>query len=737
VLSAAPAHTSSRSAPSRADASTLPRRAGYAALADDGVVAEYRIAAGRRQGAYTWYPSQISEQHALRAIVEGRLRIKSPTGGLLTYVYERHVEHPSGDWTWIGHLEGGQAFDEAIITFGSKAAFGSLSEVGKPPLQLTMRRGTSWLVETDGALLRRASKQAAHLRQPDYILPPKLSNKSNSDAGPAAQKAAGTVIDLIVGYTPGFAAAWSGSSGALTRLNFLVDVSNQAYVRSQISAQVRLVHAMQVTYPDNTDNNTALEELTGFRAPSTQVPPAPAFAALRAARNQYGADLVSLARRFDSSENGGCGVAWLIGGDGEQITASHEFFGYSVVSDGSDGANFCLPETLAHEMGHNMGSAHDVANSTSTGAYPYSYGYKTTQPNGTGFHTVMAYGDQGQPIARIFSNPRVVTCLGRPCGVANAADNARSLAQTTPIIATFRATVVSSPNGRARNDVNGDGRSDLFWRNAGTGRFSYWLMNGAATSQQSASMDTTGYALVGTGKFNDDGYLDLVWSNNVSLWMWLGGANGFSAQYVGAAPSGWKSAGAGDMDGDGRSDLLWRHTATGNFAYWLMSGVTIRSSSASSAVSTDYQLKAIGDFNGDGKADCIWDNNLSVWAWFSTGTGFVQQRIAGHPSGWSIAGAGDKDGDNKHDLFWRNAASGQISYWLMNGSAVRAQSTSIPASLAYSIATMGDFNGDSRLDIVWVNNSDVAMWIGSASGFTSAFVSTQPAGWKLIDARGP
>jgi hypothetical protein len=43
---------------------------------------------------------------------------------------------------------------------------------------------------------------------------------------------------------------------------------------------------------------------------------------------------------------------------------------------------------------------------------------------------------------RIFSNPRSDFCGGAPCGVDNVADNARSLAQTMPIVAAFRATVV-------------------------------------------------------------------------------------------------------------------------------------------------------------------------------------------------------------------------------------------------------------------------------------------------------
>ena len=57
----------------------------------------------------------------------------------------------------------------------------------------------------------------------------------------------------------------------------MVEIANQAYANSQIAHRIRLVHAMQVGYPDNTSNDAALEALTGFRAPSTRTTPDPGF----------------------------------------------------------------------------------------------------------------------------------------------------------------------------------------------------------------------------------------------------------------------------------------------------------------------------------------------------------------------------------------------------------------------------------------------------------------------------
>src|SRR5690606_16856832 len=111
---------------------------------------------------------------------------------------------------------------------------------------------------------------------------------------------------------------------------------------------------------------------------------------------------------------------------------------------------------------------------------------------------VMAYGDDNQTLYSVFSNPALTTCGGLACGVANAADNARSLSQTIPVVSTFRATLV--PVGTpARSDLNGNGRSDMLWRNA-AGRLSYWLMSGSTISFSSPSVaQNPAYKIVATG----------------------------------------------------------------------------------------------------------------------------------------------------------------------------------------------------------------------------------------------
>lgn len=747
----------------------LPAAQGFAAATDRGDLVAYPARQTvRHDGAYTWHRADLSEAHALAAIVAGRLRVTTPSGEALAFDYQRHVEHPSGDWTWIGKLAGSPQGSEALITFGERAAFGTIAQPGKEPLKLTMRDGVSWLVDSDRALLAGINNAATRPTRPDYLIPPKLATRSTATAAEVVQgkgttsaaatpQSSGPVLDLVLGYTTGFAASLGGQSQAVTRLNFLVDVTNQAYVNSQIPGQVRLVRAVEVDYPDATANGTSLEELTGFRAPSTRTTPSPAFAALRAARDQYGGDLVSLVRKFSDPENDGCGVAWLIGGGQSGVDFSDEFFGYSVVSDGTDvGADgktyFCREETLAHELGHNMGSAHDrdaadgddnILQPKEYGVFPYSFGYKTTAAEGN-FFSVMAYGDRGQVRYRVFSNPRTTYCGGLVCGIADQADNARSLGQTIPIAATFRATAVPvvpapPPATRARSDIDGDGRSDLLLANSALGSSAYWIMDGAIpTRYSSAFSQPAGYTQAATGDFNGDDKLDIVWarSSDRSLLLWQGDGVGFTQLAIRDYSAGWTVVGAGDIDGDGRSDLLLENASLGLFAYWTMNAAMPLRYSSAFAQPADYARVATGDFNGDAKLDVVWarSSDGQVLIWQGDGNGFSQLAVGAYPPGSTVTGAGDVDGDGKSDLLLANAAQGSMFYWIMNGAVPVRSSMAFTQPAGYARVATGDYNRDGKLDLVWARSSDrsLLLWQGDGARFDALPVREYSAGWQVL-----
>ncbi|MCL1634619.1 FG-GAP-like repeat-containing protein [Luteimonas sp. SX5] len=724
-------------------AAALPASGTFASLPDRGALAAYdRRTKPRISGAYRAYSVRLSEEHALKAArIGGQIKLVAPNGEPVDLAYERHIEHPDGNWTWIGRDASGA---DAVITFGAKAVFGSIPLDGEEPLRLTMAGGRSWLVETDSDKVVDADHAAMRASgKPDYFIPPKLAIGAAADkavaANPqantsaAAAAAAQTTVDVLLGYTNGFASAYGGQSQAVTRLTNLVDIANQAYVNSAVSARLRLVGTVAVTYTDANDNGIALEKLSGFND-NGPIPPDPAFAGLRAARNTLGADLVALVRDFRTPENAGCGIAWLIGGDQTPIVQADEPYGYSVVSDGSDvdegdgNTYFCRDESLAHEFGHNMGQAHNVDDSSSAGAHAYSYGYRESTTNG--FYTVMAYRLAGsnQFAIRHFANP-AVQYSGRATGVANSADNARSMNQTMPIIATFRAAV--SPTMK-RNDVNGDGRSDLFWRQPSTARFAYWLMNGAAITSAVAFDGSSSYAAVGTGDMDGNGRADIVWhsvSGQVAI-SFGQSSGGFSTQVIQTLSAAWRPLGTGDVNADGKTDLFWRNTSTGQFAYWLMNGPTITTATAFPA-SASYTGLGTGDLDGNGRTDVIWQNSAGQTSvsLAQTSGAFVTQSIVVIDPQWTFAGTGDVNADGKADLLWRQPNTGRFAYWLMNGSTI-AGSASFAAASGLNVVGSGDMDGNGRVDIAWQGaGGQVTLWLGQSNGgYVSQSVTTL-TGW--------
>ncbi|HCK80388.1 MAG TPA: hypothetical protein DIC59_02840 [Candidatus Competibacteraceae bacterium] len=384
-----------------------------------------------------------------RAIADLPLRAKArfslPFGVSYELVYDGRQDHPSGNVTWSGYLrEYGDDY-RAVITFGEEGASGRILTPDGEFL-IESDAGGEWLVDPQAAGLKPLEPgDDAVVPLPEGLQMPLLDSKRGAgavDRGhdaravPMAADTTSATIDVMILYTPGLASRLG--SGLSARLDQLVALSNQAYRDSGIYINLRLVRSQQVNYSDTTTNDAALDALTGGSDP--------ALAGVAGLRDTYGADLVSLVRPFNHSTSGSCGVAW-IGGYGGQPISAYANYGYSVIGDGRDvngSGYYCLDLSFVHELGHNMGSLHDRANSGGgIGAYPYSYGYGVS---GT-FGTVMSYLS---PRIGKFSNPAITCAGGIACGVsetaANSANNALSLNNTRMAVAGFRSAPPPAPS---------------------------------------------------------------------------------------------------------------------------------------------------------------------------------------------------------------------------------------------------------------------------------------------------
>jgi hypothetical protein len=130
------------------------------------------------------------------------------------------------------------------------------------------------------------------------------------------------------------------------------------------------------------------------------------------------------------------------------------------------------------------------------------------------------------------------------------------------------------------------------------------------------------------GDFNGDGTTDIVWRETSSgaTYMWLmNGSSVIGSGYTAAgADNSWTIQGVGDFGGDGKSDLLWRHTG-GALYIWQMDGTAVASSSYLLPISTAWQISELADFDGDSRTDVLWRETSSgaTYLWLMNGANTV------------------------------------------------------------------------------------------------------------------
>jgi hypothetical protein len=213
-------------------------------------------------------------------------------------------------------------------------------------------------------------------------------------------------------------------------------------------------------------------------------------------------------------------------------------------------------------------------------------------------------------------------------------------------------------------DFDGDGNTDTFWRNQEDGSNAF--LAGALYNRPIDSVTNLDWQVVATGDFDGDDRSDLFWRNRSSganaMWEGADGARRLNLRTVG--DPNWRVAGAGDFDGDGRSDILWRHAVSGQTEIWFLSGER-DTRRVLPMVNLQWQVQGVGDFNGDGRADVFWRNLVSgsnvLWL---SGDSNKQRLLMDVPNlDWNVGAVGDYNGDGRSDLAWRNRRSGDNVIW--------------------------------------------------------------------------
>jgi hypothetical protein len=317
-----------------------------------------------------------------------------------------------------------------------------------------------------------------------------------------------------------------------------------------------------------------------------------------------------------------------------------------------------------------------------------------------------------------------------------------SNAAWTPTILSTDWTVVGN------DDYNGDGKSDILMGNASTGGLIEYQMNGAA-STAAAWIGTpgTGFKVVGEGQpykaahdFNGDGKSDILFRNAAGSVL-EHQKDGFATTATAWMPSpgaDWFAVGTGDYNGDGKSDLLYRNSTTGGLIEFQMNGASVIGSAWVGSPGASFQVVGNGDYNGDGKSDLLFRNAAgAVLEYQMNGTTITSSAWMPSPGAdWNVAGTGDYNGDGKSDLLFRNTTTGGLIEFQMNGASVIGSAWVGSPGANFKVVGNGDYNGDGKSDILFRSDASGGLLMHQMNGFAVSSAAWAPTilstAWNVV-----
>jgi hypothetical protein len=300
-------------------------------------------------------------------------------------------------------------------------------------------------------------------------------------------------------------------------------------------------------------------------------------------------------------------------------------------------------------------------------------------------------------------------------------------------------------------DFDGDGHSDIVWRNDTTGQLFLMQMNGFTRTAEAAVYTEPALTrrVVAQADFHGDGTAALLYRDELTGVLSLVQLSGLTAtpphDVYGEPNLAWKVVAAADFDGDGCADILYRNDQTGMLYILFMRGFEIVNQGVLyTEPNLDWKVIQAGDLNGDGMADVVYRNEVTgtVHALLLRGTRIVSQGVLHVEPDlhWQVVQLADFDGDGDADLLYRHRTTGQVYELQLDGLTVKAQQLvyTEPDPQWHIVAT-GDYDGDGKADLLWRHDGTGQVHMMLMDGFMirdgQSFYREPDLAWKVLGAR--